>query len=250
MSKHNTLGGKTALITGAARRIGAQIAQQLHQAGMNVALHYRSSAAAAAELNAKLNQRRPASSCLIQGDLLNTAALPGLIAQAQQPWQRLDVLVNNASSFYPTPVATASEAQWDDLLDSNLKAPFFLAQAALPQLREQQGSIINIVDIHAERPRAQHPIYSIAKAGLVMLTKSLAWELAPHVRVNGVAPGAILWAENETDSSTQAEILARIPLQRLGQLDDISQTVLFLLRDGVYINGQIVAVDGGRSLFM
>jgi pteridine reductase len=247
---NNELAGKTALITGAARRIGAAIAVCLHAAGMNLVLHYRSSATAAEQLCDELQQQRPDSVELIQGDLLNTAQLPSIVTQARARWGRLDALINNASSYYATPLESVSEADWNDLVGSNLKAPFFLAQAAAPWLRETGGSIINMVDIHAERPRDRHPVYSIAKAGLVMLTKSLAWELRPHVRVNAVAPGAILWATAETDPQQRSDILARVPLQRLGEVEDIARSVLFLLRDGDYINGQVIAVDGGRSLFM
>ena len=200
--EHDTLVGKTVLVTGAARRIGAAIADCLHAAGMNLVLHYRSSAADAEQLRDYLQERRADSVELIQGDLLQTQQLTDLIQQAQQRWGRLDVLVNNASSFYATPLASASEADWDDLLGSNLKAPFFLAQAAAPWLQQTQGNIINIVDIHGEKPRDGHPIYSIAKAGLIMLSKSLAWELRPHIRVNAIAPGAIMWGIEENDQQT------------------------------------------------
>ena len=244
------LTGKAALITGASRRIGAAIARRLHGAGMNLTLHYRSADAETRELQTELQRRRPDSVTLIQADLLDTAGLPAVVAAAARHWGRLDLLVNNASSFFPTPVDTASERDWDVLLGSNLKAPFFLIQAALPALRASGGSVVNLIDIHAERPRDGHPIYSTAKAGLAMMTKSLAWELSPLVRVNGVAPGAILWAANATDHSQHDEILNRVPLSRLGDPDDIARAVLFLTRDGGYITGQILAVDGGRSLNM
>ena len=247
----NTLTGKTVLITGGSRRIGAAIATCLHQQGMNIALHYRSAQQPAQQLHDQLSAQRRDSVVLLQGDLLDSDSWPRLVEQATQPWGRLDVLINNASSFYATPVKTASEADWENLLGSNLKAPFFLTQAAVPQLQKNQGSIINLVDIHAEKPRDKHAIYSIAKAGLVMLTKALAWELRPHIRVNAIAPGAILWSETGSDDAqTQADIMSRIPLQRLGDADVIAATALFLLRDGHYINGQTIAVDGGRSLFM
>lgn len=244
------LTGQSALITGAARRIGAAVARRLHAAGMNLSLHYHRSRAEAEALAAELNAHRPESIQLLNADLRMTAELPALVEQSCTRWGRLDALVNNASSFYPTPLGSATEAQWDDLLASNLKAPFFLAQAAAPVLRRHRGNIINLVDIHAERPRDGHPIYSAAKAGLATLTRALAWELRPDVRVNAVAPGAILWAEHDDQPTTRDSILGRIPLGRRGDPDDIARTVLFLIRDGGYINGQILAVDGGRNLFM
>ena len=248
--EHTTLEGKTALITGGVRRIGAAIAHILHDAGMNLALHYRSSVADAERLRDELNQRRSESVILLQGNLLDTSRLPALVEQAANRWQRLDLLVNNASSFYPTPVSTATEAQWDELMGSNLKAPFFLSQAAATHLRAVCGSIINIVDIHAERPMSKHTLYCAAKAGLVMLTKSLARELGPEIRVNGIAPGAILWPEGGVSETLQSYILSRVALRRLGQPEHIARTLLFLVRDGGYITGQIIAVDGGRNLSM
>ena len=245
---NNELTGKVALITGAAHRIGAEMAQQLHAAGMNIALHYRSSASRADALAATLNQQRPNSVKLIQGDLLNHDDLTRIVEEAAIHWQRLDVLINNASSFYATPVGAASEAQWDDLIGTNLKAPFFLSQAAWPHLKRQHGCIINVVDIHAQRPMKGYPIYSAAKAGLAMLTMSLARELGPEVRVNGVAPGAILWPEHELDEETKQQILDRTALKRQGTPKDIARTALFLIRDADYISGQIISVDGGRSL--
>jgi pteridine reductase len=245
-----TLAGRSALITGGARRIGAAIAHRLHGAGMNLALHYRHSRTEAERLAAELEAARPESVQLLRADLLDTARLPELVDACVVRWGRLDVLVNNASSFYPTPLDTATEAQWDELLGSNLKAPFFLARAAAPQLRAQHGAIVNLVDIHAERPRDHHPIYSAAKGGLLSLTRALARELRPEVRVNAVAPGAILWAEGDEDPATRRAILDRVALGRLGEPDDIARAVLFLVRDGGYVTGQILAVDGGRSLFM
>lgn len=245
---HNDLSGKVALISGAAHRIGATLVQQLHAAGMNIALHYRSSASAADAVATTLNQRRPNSVKLIQGDLLNHDDLPRIVEEAAIHWQRLDVLINNASSFYSTPIGAATEAQWDDLIGTNLKAPFFLSQAAWPHLKRQHGCIINIVDIHAQRPMKGYPIYSAAKAGLAMLTMSLARELGPEVRVNGVAPGAILWPEHELDEATKQQILDRTALKRQGSPQDIARTALFLIRDADYISGQIISVDGGRSL--
>jgi pteridine reductase len=243
-----SLVGKTALITGGARRIGASIARILHGAGMNLALHYFSSSDEAENLQRQLNAQRADSVILLQGDLRQVAALRGLVEQVIAYWNRLDVLVNNASSFYPTPVDSATEDQWHDLVDTNLKAPFFLSQAAAPQLRAVQGNIVNIVDVHAQRPMTKHPIYCSAKAGLAMLTQSLARDLGPDVRVNGVAPGAILWPESGMSDTTKNYILSRIPLKRSGDPDDIARALLFLVRDGGYITGQIIAVDGGRSL--
>ena len=239
---------KTVLLTGGARRIGAAIARTLHRAGMNLALHYRSSGEEAAVLRDELNLRRADSVILLQADLRDTASLPALVEQTIARWGRLDALINNASSFYPTPLGRTTEADWDDLLASNLKAPFFLSQAAAPQLRAVEGSIINLVDIYAQRPLENHPVYCAAKAGLAMLTRSLAWELGPAVRVNGIAPGAILWPEQEMSEATKAQLLSRIPLRRRGEPEDIASTVLFLLQDARYITGQIIAVDGGRSL--
>ncbi len=242
--------GKTALITGGARRIGAVIARTLHQAGMNLALHYRASAAAATALQEELHCLRPDSVILLQVDLQDTARLPVLVEQAAARWGRLDLLVNNASNFYPSPLGTATEAQWDELMASNLKAPFFLAQAAAPWLQAVQGSIINMLDIYAQRPLENYPIYCAAKAGLAMLTQSLAWELSPAVRVNGIAPGAILWPEEGLSETAQAQMLSRIPLRRRGDPEDIARTLLFLVGDGGYITGQIIAVDGGRTLLL
>ena len=244
----NTLVGKCALITGAAHRIGAAIARTLHREGMDLLLHYRSSGTAAQRLQAELQTERGDSVMLIQADLHDTAALPRLIEAAAEFRQRLDLLVNNASSFYPTPLAVADTAAWDDLISSNLKAPFFLCQSAAPLLQASGGCIINLVDIHAERPLKDHPIYSIAKAGNAMLVKSLARELGPDIRVNGVAPGAILWPEQGLEEAARREILDRTALKRPGSPDDIARTVLFLVRDAPYITGQIIAVDGGRTL--
>lgn len=246
----DVLTDKTALVTGAARRLGAATATRLHAAGMNLVLHYRTSATEAEQLRDRLQAQRADSVELVQGDLLETGQLARIVDVAQRRWGRLDVLVNNASSFYATPLASASEADWDDLIGSNLKAPFFLAQAAAPWLRQSRGSIINMVDIHGSQPRDGHPIYSIAKAGLMMLTRTLAWELRPDVRVNAVAPGAILWASAEDDPQLRQDILARVPMQRPGDPDDIARAILFLLKDGGYITGQTLVVDGGRSLFM
>ncbi len=248
MSENNTLDGKVVLITGAAHRIGAATARILHASGANIVLHYRHSLAGAEALQKELEALRADSVSLVQGDLLDTATLPALVEQAYAAWGRLDVLVNNASTFYPTPVGTVTEVQWDDLMGSNLKAPFFLAQAAAAHLKTERGSIVNIVDIHADRPLKEHPVYSMAKAGLVMMTKSLACELGPEVRVNAIAPGAILWPENDMEDSTKARIIERTFLKRQGSPQDIARAALFLIRDAHYTSGQVLNVDGGRSL--
>lgn len=239
-----------ALLTGAARRIGAQTARTLHSAGFNIVIHYRSSSKDANQLVAELNQIRPDSAIAAQADLNQLEDIDRLAEQTLKPWGRLDALVNNASSFYPTPVGDANESQWDDLLNSNLKAPFFLAQALAEPLRKSHGVIINMADVHAERPLKNHPIYCAAKAGNVMLTKSLARELAPEIRVNGIAPGAILWPEQEAslDDEGKQKILDRVPLGRPGGPEDIAETILFLIKKAPYITGQIIAVDGGRSV--
>jgi len=237
-----------ALVTGAARRIGAECVRHLHQSGLNIVLHYRNSDKEAKHLAQELNQSRPDSVALVQGDLLEIAAIPGLIKQAIAHWGRLDVLVNNASTFYPTPVGEITDNDWDTLIGPNLKAPLFLAQAAADELRRNQGCIVNIADIHAERPLKNYPVYSIAKAGLVMLTKSLARELAPEIRVNAVAPGAILWPEAPHHEAEHQAIINRTALKREGEPADIARTVEFLVNNAPYITGQIIAVDGGRTL--
>jgi pteridine reductase len=241
------LANKVALITGAAHRIGAVTARQLHAEGMNILLHYRNSRQAAEALQSELNALRADSVHLIQADLHETNKLPALVDHAIQIWGQLDVLINNASSFYATPVGAVTESQWDDLIGSNLKAPFFLSQAAAPYLQQQHGCIVNIVDIHAERPLKEFPVYSMAKAGLVMLTKSLASELGPEVRVNAVAPGAILWPENLGESEKE-KIISRTFLKRQGAPEDIARAILYLIRDAGYMSGQVMTVDGGRSL--
>jgi pteridine reductase len=242
------LAGRLALITGAAARIGAEIARTLHAQGMDLALHYRSSVADAEALRADLERVRPNSVLLVQGDLSDTAALPDLVARVAAFRGRLDLLVNNASSFYPTPLGSATEAQWDDLFGPNLKGPFFLAQAAAPLLRTSRGAIVNLVDIHADRPLKDHALYCMAKAGNAMMVRALARDLGPAVRVNGVAPGAILWPEQGKDDEARRQILARIPLERPGTPADVAKAVLFLARDADYMTGQIVNVDGGRTV--
>lgn len=242
------LAGQVALITGAARRIGAAIARRLHAEGIDLVLHYRGSAKDALALRTELEAARADSVRLVQADLADLAALATLIDAVRDFRGRLDVLVNNASSFYPTPFATATAAQWDDLLGVNLKSPFFLTQAAAELLRTSQGCVVNLVDIHAERPLAGHPVYAIAKAGNAMLVKALARELGPTVRVNGVAPGAILWPEQGLSEAAMATILTRTALGRPGDPADIAAAVLFLVRDASYITGQIINVDGGRTV--
>lgn len=246
-NNNNSDNTKVVLITGAAHRIGATTAKLLHQNGMNIVLHYRGSREQAQALQKELNDERENSVILIQADLHITNGLSVLIEEAVKAWGRLDVLINNASSFYPTHIGKATEDQWDDLIGSNLKAPFFLSQAAAPHLKKSNGCIVNIADIHAERPLKTFPIYSMAKAGLVMMTKSLACELGPEIRVNAVAPGAILWPEN-LDEVAKQRIVSRTFLKRQGEPNDISKTILYLINDADYVTGQIIAVDGGRSL--
>lgn len=242
------LQGQWGLITGAGKRIGACIAELLHQHGMNIAVHYRESASDATALAERLNAARPGSAITVQANLLDTPQLGMLVDKVIAQTQRLDMLLNNASTFYPTPLDTASEKQWDDLIGTNLKAPLFLAKAATPHLRKTNGTIINIVDIHGQRPLRNHPIYGPAKAGLAMLTRSLARDLAPEVRVNGVSPGAILWPDEGLPQKTADVIVRQVPLKRTGEPADIARTILFLVKDAPYITGQIIAVDGGRSI--
>jgi pteridine reductase len=239
-----------ALITGAGRRIGAQLAKSLHEAGYRIIVHYNRSLNEAGALADELNQARPDSAVALQADLSDIDQIDDLARRALAQWGQMDVLINNASTFYPTPLGTATTDQWDDLISSNLKAPFFLIQALAEPLRQQRGCIVNIVDIHAERPLKGYPIYSAAKAGHVMLTKSLARELAPDVRVNAIAPGAILWPEQDAELAPEERknILQRVPLKRSGSPLDIADTVLFLIKNSPYITGQIIAVDGGRSV--
>ena len=242
------LTGKVALITGAAHRVGAEIARSLHAQGMDLVLHYRSSESAARALKAELELSRPDSVLLHQADLHRCIGFAGMIERARAFRGRLDVLVNNASSFYPTPLGDASEEQWEDLIGSNLKGPFFLTKEAAPFLRSTSGCVINLVDIHALRPLKDHPIYSIAKAGNAMMVKSLARELGPQVRVNGIAPGAILWPDQGASDDDKGEVVSRTALKRSGSPADVARTLVFLIRDADYITGQMVTVDGGRSL--
>jgi pteridine reductase len=242
------LSGKNALITGAARRVGAEIARAFHAAGANVVLHYRSSSEDAAELARELNHSRPGSAAVVSGDLLETDKLPALVHAAAAAFGGLDVLVNNASSFYPTPVGDISQLDWDDLIGTNLKAPLFLSQAAAASLHTHRGLILNLADIHGMRPLRRHPVYSVAKAGLIMLTKSLARELGPHVRVNAIAPGPVLWPEDGLDKALQAEIIDRTALKRAGSATDVARAALFFAAEAPYVTGQVLAVDGGRSV--
>lgn len=237
------------LVTGAARRVGAEIVRTLHAAGARVAIHYRNSVAEAEALAAALNASRPESAAVFAADLLDVAALAQLVGAVVTRFGRLDGLVNNASSFYPTPVGQVDTASWDDLLGSNLKAPLFLAQAAAPHLTAVQGCIVNIADIHAERPLKGYPVYCAAKGGLLTLTRALAVDLAPAVRVNAVAPGAIQWPDRGTDfpPAEQAEIIRHTLLKRVGSPADIARTVKFLVFDAPYITGQVINVDGGRT---
>ena len=248
MQNNTSLNGKVALITGAARRLGAVIARTLHANGMKLILHYRSSQTEAQQLQLELNSIRENSVVLIQADLLHTAKLTSIVQKAEHVWGRLDVLINNASSFFPTPIGTVDEQQWNDLIGTNLKAPFYLSQAAARALTSTRGCIINIVDVHAERPLKTYAVYSIAKAGLVMLTKALARELGPSVRVNAVAPGVILWPERGIDDVTKQRIISRTALKREGSPQDVARAVLFLIRDADYTSGDVIKIDGGRGL--
>ena len=242
------LQGKVALITGAAKRIGAEIARTLHSEGATIVIHYGYSSDAAAKLVTELNSIRSESCYSHAAQLGDIDGLSEMIDQVIILTGRLDILVNNASSFYPTSIGEVTESDWNNLFDSNLKGPLFLSQAATPHLSKAMGCIINMVDIHADRPLAKHPVYCSAKAGLVMLTKSLALELGPEVRVNGVAPGIIIWPEGDQDPTLQDDLLSRTALKRKGSVKDITDTVLFLVCDAKYITCQIIAVDGGRTI--
>ncbi len=244
------LRGKVVLVTGAARRIGAAIARRLHAAGANVLLHYRGAEAEAANLEAELNAARAKSASKVKADLLAPIAPRSLISAAMERYGRLDVLVNNASTFYPTAVGSIEAGHWEELMGSNLRAPLFLAQEAAPQLKKNGGAIVNVADIHAERPLKGYLVYSIAKAGLVALTRALALELAPEIRVNGVAPGAIAWPEDgQFEPAERARIVAGTPLARLGSPGEIAGAVHFLAT-APFVTGQILAVDGGRLLYL
>lgn len=241
---------KVGLITGAARRIGAEIARQLHSQGLNVVLHCHQSVKEANQLCDALNAKRSGSAKVLQADLQDHSALPGLIEQAVAAWGRLDVLVNNASTFYKTPMGQVTEAAWHGLIDVNLRAPFFLSQAAAPHLAKQRGCIVSITDIHGERPMREYSAYCISKAGLLMMTKSLAKELAPDVRVNSISPGEIIWPEgvNVIDQEMKEKIISRIPLARHGDPLAIAKAVWYLVNDAEYMTGHSLVVDGGRML--
>lgn len=241
---------KTALVTGAAARIGAVIARVLHERGCDVILHYNSSHDAALELKQSLNHLRAGSATMVSADLSTADGIERLVAHVKSHHETLDVLVNNASRFYPTHTGETQAWQWDDLLNSNLRGPYFLVQGLLSELRQARGSIINLLDVHADRPMKNHTVYCISKAGLAMLTRALASELGPNVRVNGVAPGAILWPDREPGESEKQSILSRVALERLGDPTDIASAAAYLALDAPYVTGQILAVDGGRSLNM
>lgn len=247
-TRTSSLTGRAVLVTGAARRLGAAIARGCHAAGARVCIHFHRSAREAEQLRDELNQARAGSATTIGADLLDLAALPRIVEHAVATFGRLDVLVNNASSFYPTPLQEVRAAQWDDIVGTNLRAPLFLAQAAAAHLRSSNGLIVNMIDIHGQRPLPGHPVYSTAKSGLAMLTRSLARELGPEVRVNGIAPGPILWPDAGLDETIKSEIISKTLLKRSGSPDDIVRAVLFFAQDAPYITGQILAVDGGRSV--
>jgi len=244
----SALSGQVVLVTGAAKRIGAAMVRGFHDEGAKVAIHYHHSAENAEALRDQLNLIRPNSAIAIGADLVCVEILPRIIDEVIQAFGRLDVLINNASTFYPTPLSTISATQWDDLIGTNLKAPLFLAQAAAPHLRKSHGLILNLIDIHGQRPLPEHTVYSTAKAALAMLTRSLARELGPEVRVNGIAPGPILWPENGIDEQVKQEIVSKTLLKRSGEPEDIVRTALFFAKDAPYVTGQVLAVDGGRSV--
>jgi pteridine reductase len=239
-----------ALITGSARRVGAVIARSLHAAGYDLALHHRRSASEASALQAELELARPGSTLVLQADLSEFDRLPELIAQTIGRFGRLDALVNNASAFYPTPVGVATPAMWDDLFAANARAPFFLSQAAVPHLKASRGAIVNLVDIYAEKPLKNHTVYVMAKAALAMMTMSLARELGPEIRVNGVAPGAVLWPDQGKSEWEKTALLESTALQRAGAPEDVAEAVRWLLQEARYTTGQIIRVDGGRALNM
>jgi pteridine reductase len=245
---HDSLTGKTVLITGGARRVGAAIARELHSAGANLAIHFRNSARDAATLAAELNDARAKSAATIRADLLDIGNLGALVEFTLRHFGALDVLVNNASTFYPTKIGEITPAAWDDLMGTNVKVPLFLSQAAAPALRKSRGLILNIVDIHALRPLRDYPVYCAAKAALQMITRSLAKELGPEIRVNGISPGPVLWPEGQSDEAARAKIVERTVLKRMGTPEDIARTALFFAASAPFVTGQVLAVDGGRSV--
>jgi pteridine reductase len=250
MTEIDSVDAPVVLVTGAARRVGAVIARTLHGAGYRVALHHRASNDAALVLQAEFERSRPGSTLLLQAELAHFDRLPELVAQTVGKFGRLDALVNNASAFFPSPIGTTTPAMWDELFASNARAPFFLAQAAAPHLRLARGAIVNLIDIYAERPLANHAVYSMAKAALAAMTLALARELAPQVRVNGVAPGAVLWPEAGKAYADQEALIASTALQRAGTPEDVAEAVRWLLMDAHYTTGQILRVDGGRALLI
>jgi pteridine reductase len=243
-----SLAGHVVLVTGGARRLGAAIARRLHGEGARILIHHRASQADANALAAELNAARSDSAATHAANLMDVAALPGVVAAAIGAFGRLDVLVNNASTFYPTPLGEITPQAFDDLVGTNLRAPLFLAQAAAAELRLRRGLVLNMIDIHAFRPLKRHPVYCAAKAGLLMLTQSLARELGPHVRVNGLAPGPVLWPEGEMDGDLKSRIVDRTALKRMGTPEDVARAALFLVRDAPYVTGQVLPVDGGRTV--
>jgi len=236
------------LITGGARRIGACTARYLHNQGMRIVIHYNNSSVDAEQIESELCEIRPDSVKLIQGDLRDIASVKLIIREVVNQLGQLDALVNNASAFFPTPVSSSRESQWETIMDTNLKAPYFLSQTVAPYLKKQRGSIINITDIYAENPLLEHAIYSALKAGLASLTKSLALELGPEIRVNAVAPGAILWPEYDTDEISHQRMISNTPLKRAGEPEDIAKAIHFLITSADYITGQMINVDGGRTI--
>ena len=248
IERSQKLAGRSALVTGGARRVGAALMRALHGAGANVVIHCHHSLAAARALAAELTAERAGSAQVVASDLLDAGQLPGLIHQAQQHFGDLHLLINNASSFYPTPLGAITLAQWDDLIGTNLRAPLLLTQAAAPALRRTRGAVLNIVDIHGLRPLRDHAVYSVAKAGLIMLTRALARELAPEVRVNAIAPGPVLWPEAPMAEERKQKIIDKTPLERHGSPEDIARAALFFASDAPFVSGQILAVDGGRSI--
>lgn len=241
---------KVVLVTGGAKRVGAAICRRLHAAGAQLLVHYRSSAIEARALQVELSGRRAGSVTTAQADLLEVAACSKLVKAALKHFGRLDALVNNASSFYATALGEITEQAWEDLIGTNLRAPLFLAQAAAPELRKNHGCIVNLIDIHVELPMRNHAVYTAAKGGLAALTRALARDLGPEVRVNGIAPGTILWPDDETwrDEVARQRIINQTALKRIGEPDDIARAVQFLVADAPYVTGQILAVDGGRSV--
>jgi pteridine reductase len=241
---------KVILITGGAKRVGATMCRELHKHGARLMIHYNTSMAEARALQAELNLLRTNSVAIIQGDLLNNNVLPTLVSETVNQFGKLDVLINNASTYYPTDLGQINEENWQDLIGSNLKAPVFLAQAAAPELRKNHGCIINITDMHIERPKKGYIVYSVAKAGLVTLTKSLAHELSPEVRVNAVAPGPVQWPESnpQFDEVYRQRVINQTLLKRVGEAEDVAKAVKFLIYDAPFITGHVLAVDGGRSL--